>query len=286
MISGYFLSAKEELRWKGILKTWVQTFFYTIVIGSTFSYLNKSFSLSHLTISFLPVHSLAYWFVTSYVGLLLIAPFLAMISNRLNKRQYLILLCVGFVMCFQFLYGDIYAGGHHIGWFIYLFFVAGYIRKFSVPLFIIKYRWAISGSILFILFFMVTIVNAYFFYKTGQSFKLRGSNNHGMVFFLSVAIFVIFAFSNFKGRLPRIISKLSPCCFGVYLIHMNPFCFREMWSIIIPDTYNFPIVFHALITCIIIFIICSMIDMLRNKVFDILCINDFIFKKCSKLPQL
>ncbi len=286
MISGYFLSAKEELRWKGILKTWIQTFFYTMVIGGIFFYINRSFSLSYLAISFMPVHCLSYWFVTSYVGLLLISPFLAMISNRLNRRQYLILLCVGFIMCFQFLYGDIYAGGHHIGWFIYLFFVAGYIKKFSVPLFVIKHRWVISGSIIFLLFLIATLVNAYSFYKTGLSFKLRGSNNHGMAFFLSVAIFVIFVFSDYKGKIPRVLSKLSPYCFGVYLIHMNPFYFRDMWSMIIPNTYNFPIVFHALITCIVIFILCSVIDMLRQKVFDVLCINDFISKMCSKFPQL
>ena len=287
MISGYFLSLNESIRWRGILKTWIQTLFYIIVLWSIMPFiLNVSFQENIKNITILPVYSSAYWFVTSYIGLLFVAPFLAMISNKLNKRQYLLLLSVGFIMCSQFLYGDIYAGGHHIGWFIYLFFVAGYIRKFSIPQYLIKHRWNVFLGILFFLFLIVTLVNAYSFYKTGHRFKLRGSNNHGMVFFLSVAIFVGFVYLKKEGRVLNIIAKISPYSFGVYLIHMNPFCYREMWSTIVPQTYHIPIVIHALITSVVIYIVCSMIDMIRLHLFEFLRINYYISKVSSKLPQL
>lgn len=108
----------------------------------------------------------------------------------------------------------------------------------------------------------------------------------GPVFFLSLAVFVFFANTSFNGRFVDKLVKIAPYTFGVYLIHAHPFWHGRIWETVIPQEFKMPMVVYCLGSCVAIFLICVVIDMLRSWVFKILRVEKLCNKVSSLLPQL
>ena len=159
MISGFFLIDRNQYRWKGILMTIVNTMFYSLV----FLFLAKASGTGvtnvELAKSIFPIHQWGYWFVTTYVGLLLVAPLLSRIASSLNKRQYQFVLCTLFILNFQYLYGTVYAGHRTIMFFGFLFLLAGYMRLHGIPKWILHWKVYLFILIWGLLFLFATTVN-------------------------------------------------------------------------------------------------------------------------------
>jgi surface polysaccharide O-acyltransferase-like enzyme len=280
MITGYFLVEKRELRWKGILRTIIQTLFYALIIFCLFAVFDYDFPLATLKRVIIPIHSDYYWFVTSYIGLLFVAPFLSILATSLSKRQYQYLLIVLFVLNFEFLYGTVYSHQRGLLWFSYLYLIAGYLKLHGTPLFIIKHKGAFFISTWILLALFATMYNS----LTWPLFKLKGSDYNGPVFFLSLAIFIYFVNTSFKRG--SLLTKAAPYTFGVYLIHDNPMVRRVVWGGVISDSIKIPIIIHCIIVCLIIFVVCILIDFLRAQLFHMLKVNEVMDKLSLKLPLL
>jgi len=286
MITGYFLIDKPLFRWKGLIRTWGQTFFYSILFLTLAYLMNENICKKDVLISIFPIYNGAYWFVTSYVGLLLLAPFLSFMVKNLNKRQYSLMLAILFFMCFQFLYGQVYAGFTSVLWFAFIFLVAGYFRLFGVPPFWEKYKKTFFYSIWIAIFLFGTLINII----RGGDFKLISSSYDGPMFFLSASVFVLFISKNTRavsnGKLKQMLSRIAPLTFGVYLIHENHYIHAFLWKELIPSEYNGLMFFYCVITCLLIFGICIIIDYVRMILFKYLRVNTLIDIVSQKLPQL
>ena len=134
MISGYFL-VDLNFKLSRIIRTWTCTVFYSCLITLLFVVLHViPFDFVTIGKSFFPLSSDAYWFVTQFVGLLILSPFLAMMVRRLSCRQYAILLIGGAFVCLSiipdFPLGKRFyvAHGNSVWSFAYLFLVAGFIK--------------------------------------------------------------------------------------------------------------------------------------------------------------
>ena len=115
LISGYFLIDKNQYRWKGIWRIWSETWFYAVsiyllAVALCVTPFRWQDLLEHAT----PVISNTYWFVTSYLILILIAPLLSRLMHHVTKTQYQIVLFVGGIICFQFLLGHFLMDGQQI----------------------------------------------------------------------------------------------------------------------------------------------------------------------------
>lgn len=135
LISGYFL-IKSDFKFSKVLKIWIQTLFYSVVICVVLMCTGVIyFDIKSLILSTLIIRGNPYWFVTQYIALIILIPFLSKLALALTKRKYQILLLVLFAinvsLNFGFPYGDIYSSSNNILWFIFLFFVAAYIRLFD-----------------------------------------------------------------------------------------------------------------------------------------------------------
>lgn len=286
MITGYFICQKEFFRWKGIIRTWTQTAFYILSIGVALKFILPDLVNIKLICKYLLLDYSGYWFVTCYIGLLLVAPLLAIIINSLNERNYQIILVVLFILSFQYAYGRIFAGYATLGWFIFLFMVAGYIRKFSLPNIWINHKKTIFLFIWILLFVLATSYNIFEYKFKGVPFRLISSSNDGMMFFLSLSLFVYFINTKMENKYLQRLSKLSPYVFGVYLIHNNPFCFKQIWLAFTPEKYNMPIIVHCILVSSFIFIACITIDYIRSKIFNLLQIPKLEGLLADKLPNL
>ena len=75
MISGYFL-VDRNFKLSRIVRTWTNACFYSCVITVVFMSLQFTpMSIVSLGKSLFPISTDAYWFVTQYIGLLIISPF-------------------------------------------------------------------------------------------------------------------------------------------------------------------------------------------------------------------
>ena len=159
MISGYFLIQKRNLRWNGIIKIWAQTLFYSIVFLGISFLVEGKIGVNCLVNGLLPIFRRQYWFIGIYIGLMFVAPFLSRLAQSLNKREYLILLGILFIMNFQYLYGEIYGGWDTLLWFIFLYFVAGYILLWGIPEIIVTHKGGLVVLCLALFVGMSLIVN-------------------------------------------------------------------------------------------------------------------------------
>lgn len=287
LITGYFLADKLVFRWKAILKIWLQTVFYCILSICVFSVVTKSFSIKDLVSAVMPFRSQAYWFVTKYFGLMLIAPFLSMLLRQLTKRQYHILLCVGFIISFQPLYGTRLVGTMSMWWFVYLYVVAAYIKLHSLPDWLVRSSGKIFFAISFLFFVAVTVYNKYLHGSSGTGWHLVSSANDGPIFFLALSAFIFFTKIDIStNKLLLAIAKLAPYAFGVYLIHENNFV-KELglWETVIPKTIKLPMPVHCVLSAVSIFAVCSFVDFLRSCFFGFIKVDYVIEKITKKLPK-
>ena len=284
MISGFFLIEKTNLRWQGIVRIWVQTFFYCLVFLGISLILKKPITAREVIDSILPVHGQMYWFVDIYLGLMLIAPFLSRLALSLSQRQYLVLLALFFCMNFQVFYGDIYGGYNTIVWFTFLFLVSGYIKLYGVPTVFRQYRGAILLSV-WVLFVLIALITNLM--NGPGAMKFVSSSYHGPIFILSLAVFVYFVYTPMEGGLPNwMVKHVAPFNFGVYLIHAHPVIHEKIWGIIIPNAYTLPMAVHCLVCAMFIYIVCILIDMLRELLFRAVHLPQFTSWISKKLPQL
>ena len=282
MITGYFLIEKINYRWDGLVRTWIVTLFYSLLFLGVAYLLKNNVTKETLLKSLFPIRQSGYWFVTAYVGLLLIAPLLSRVAHSLNKKQYQLVLAVLFIIMFQYLYGRVYAGFRSIMFFGYLYLIAGYIKIYGVPQIIVDKKRLIFFVFWLALVVFATIVNAI----RGERFQLTSSAYDGPILLLSIIVFVCFSTAQMSHKIWRYISKLGPYTFGVYLIHSNTHIGGKLWDVLLPDSFPVPIIFYCLLSCIALFLLCTVIDFLRLKLFKLLNVDTIIKQLCQRFPQL
>ena len=106
-------------------------------------------------------------------------------------------------------------------------------------------------------------------------------NYNGLVLILSVAVFIFVR----QLKVPdsgfwNVFVKAAPYTFGVYLIHDHLLVREWLWSSASLHSYCdkafYPIIVVGL--CAIVFVVCSMIEVVRKKIFSLLRINNLISK--------
>lgn len=136
LISGYF---GIKFKWKGVLNLFVFCAFYMFLnlMMSTYLFHDDSFTLG--TIIWKSLKALtktSKWFILCYVALYFLAPFLNAAIEKMDKKQYRNALVILSVYClyFGFIRGVTWFNetGYSVGQFIWLYLIAGYIRKFNL----------------------------------------------------------------------------------------------------------------------------------------------------------
>lgn len=199
LITGYFLIDRTELRLKGIWKVWSTTWFYAVGIYLLAALLGfVPFEGNELLKHATPVLSNSYWFVTSYLALLLLAPIVSWLLQRASKRQYEWALVIGGIVCFQPLLGWLVMDHQQILLFVYLFMIGGYIHRYADKA--LSMPQAIMAYIV-----TMVVMFAYILYKNHPNenslFTIHAMAYHGLVLPLSFAVYIIHTQSNVNAWL-------------------------------------------------------------------------------------
>ncbi len=280
LISGYFMLGKKT-RSLSLLRVIFETWFYSYIIFILFSIFDTSATEAFdIKVALLPILSSEYWFVTSYIGMMLLSPFVSFIWNRSSnptKTKYMI---IGFAI---FSIIPTLTGYNpwspNLVWFVWLFMLGGYIReyrddpsKFKMnnilnPLWIPSKIGATSFTSLSIVFTLGSIV------AFEIAIKRLGIESLNSTYFIAAnmvptlfaAIGLLLCFSKLKDRSIPIIDLIAKTTFGIYLIHDNPLMRFWVWSKfeLIYDANWYTVLIGGILCASVVFIACSCIDMLR-----------------------
>lgn len=131
LISGFF---GIKMKAKSILKIVLPCFFIGLFfnLASTFI-LNKSASIKDYILLFVPFISSKWWFVTSYVQLMIASPILNFINRSTNIREHLLVVAIFSFICFTYggiFHSDFDATGQSAFHFAFLYEVGSLIKKY------------------------------------------------------------------------------------------------------------------------------------------------------------
>ena len=271
MLSGYFLILKDRV---SVKKVFLTTVFYALisVLFYIFSIGIKSLlDIVHIArFMLIPVTSGNWWFVTVYVILVLFAPYINLFLRKLNKRQYILVLCGTwfFLYVLGSFYGVLFAALQKA----FLFYTLGaYFRLHQKEN--AKKLLCLLG-ILFSVFFTV-----FFSYKFLKSYTPSAQNTTQEFYRICVtgfcvpacAVFLFLIFQKLKLAPNHIINGIAACTFGVYLFHDSPFNRELIWGGVLMTEKQFssqlcPLL--ALASIFSVFILGVLIEKIRMHFFE------------------
>ncbi len=130
MISGYYGIRRK---WRRLLELALTVSFYNFlgILVATLCF-NQNFEIKSLLSVFFPVTKGGYWFITTYVVLYLIAPYINMVLEKLQRRDFALLLIVlGIIVWYGGGIWNIGIGhGRGIMAFILSYSIGSYMRKY------------------------------------------------------------------------------------------------------------------------------------------------------------
>jgi len=267
LISGYFL-IDQEIRISKLITLYLEVFFYSVAISGILSLVGSVPVSSRLILeTFFPITAQAYWFATTYFFLYVISPYLNVIINNVDRGKHGTLLLVFFLFwCLLPTFTVVPPVYSDFGFFVFLYLVAGYIKRY--PRFFSNNGRNIIISLASLLisicaasvFNILGLKNAA--YMEYAEFLVPG--NRLPIFFCSVFTFCLFL--NIRPRQNRIINEIAKTTFGIYLIHDNRFLRPIIWQgIFRNNAYSESpyLAIHATVAVSIVFVVCSSIDYLR-----------------------
>ncbi|MBR4669396.1 MAG: acyltransferase [Butyrivibrio sp.] len=307
LISGYFLSA-STVKFSKMLQLILQVYFYTILVSAAMMFVGAytvrpEDKLDRTLKYFFPISAEHYWFVTAYVIMYVLAPVMNAAVNTLKRKQ-LKAVIIGLLTWFCFIKSivPVMFGtdkmGYDFGWFICLYLIAAYIRKYNIVLF----HDAKRSAIVFVVSAFVIAAFSLIFHKinleTGRFRYYAGVPNHyNFIFTLTGALglFSVFRFMRLKENwFAEVVRIIAPYTLGVYLLHMH-FEIADRWvewiENIIGETPldNIPMYFiHLVVSILIVFFAGIFVDWVRKYVFNFIgriCENTKLFKLIKRIDE-
>lgn len=283
MISGYFLvnsSAKGKKTLKKVILLVTEVCFYSLLIyliALFFNWINPS-DLSTKQQAFFPFFYNTYWFATEYLLLYLIYPYINAALHNITRIQHRNLILIG-IITFTFIpmiipnFIDYGSYGEVILFALY-YIIGGYLRLYDLK------NEKFRGIVLFVCgSIILSLIMFYYNYMGGisnnqqyfaKSFVLAGQYSF-IVVFIAMGVMMLFKHINLGQN--RIINTIAATTFGIYLIHDNPIIEQIIWmkwlnmpSLLTSNVGHF--LLKIIIACPLIFIICSVIDLVRINLFN------------------
>lgn len=274
-IGSYFM-CERNFNIKKILLLWIQVLFYSVGIYLLLSAVGIiDFSLFYFIKSIFPIIMNQYGFVTAYMIMIILSPFLNKAILALNQNEHKKLVIILFII-FVFFGAGFPMGvvtDSYVSLLLVIYLSIAYIKKY-VPIDTShkKYLWGYLLSAIGIFTFRMI------FYKIGLGFPagIFFAYNSTLVIIGTFALFIYFRTINIQSKL---INKIATLTFGVYLIHDNNYIRELLYSDVLNtesffNSDNFLVI--ALFSILSIFIVCALIEFCRSWLFNKFKVNQHI----------
>lgn len=267
LITGY-VCILSTWKAKRIVRLWLQVVFYTLA-GILFGVgLWNPHDLYPI-----PLAS-GYWYFTAYVGLFFLIPFLNEYLTAINKKRFQHLLAVIVVTCSLICphINGTTVHGCGIIWMIVMYLTGAFVRLHLTKdvanrFYLMAYCGLTAVQI------AVYSAKNYMEVKLGTSITLPVVEFGSVSIFTyanSVLLFIWFSRLNIRcGLLRKVLTFAAPMTFAVYLIHTTPGfvpLFRRLTNSYAAYTQLRCV--HAVVSAVVIYILCSGIDYGRILLFN------------------
>lgn len=294
IISGYFTvhqSFDLKKSYKRVFRTYLSMFFYSVVLSvialaagtdtraAMGVYLSEPVILAKMIF---PLSNQTWYFLSDFVIVMLLAPFVNLTLTKITKKQYQILLSIlGFLMSVWLFIGnldifkaiasthghDTVFAGKNVFSFIFMYIVGGYIglhcKQSAKP----KFRFLLlTVGCLLVNYLLFTRLDDAVGYK-----NVVISYGNPFVIMVSVFMFMFFKDLHFKSKL---VNALASTTLGVYAIHDFWFIRGLIWDKIdfskVDCTNIFKNIAMVFLGILAVFLCCAIIDLLRQKLFGLI----------------
>lgn len=266
IIGGYLLCTKE-FDSRCVIKLWLQTLFYSIICGLiAFKIGIIDVSIKRVIMMLLPITYNEYWFISSYLILMLLVPFLNPLLQNISRNKYRGFIGIGILIfsliptITRYYWMD---SNNLILFFIVLYAVGAYIRIYSIP-----------GNTKYLLY--AVLLMSFVGISMWSSAYINQTFNKNIDIFtlvwptyrfpgLLTALCLFLGFKDLQLPYGKIITFFSTSVFSVYLLHIGRL---QNWIFLslLDDSYVytqwfFPLWLIAVV--LFVFIICVFIDKIR-----------------------
>ena len=209
-LSGYFL-CMSQFKPSRLIQLWLQVWVYSVAFGlagAAAGWLgDTAFDTHYLLTLVFPVTMEHYWFMTAYIFLYLLLPFVGVAMRKMTKQQ--LQLSLGLLFLVFCLWKSILplrletdAQGYDCLWYLCVFLTAAYVRRFGGAL--LGKRWL--GPVLYgggcLLIFATTILLRLIYLRTGSLGTMIGFGleyNHILPLAAAGGLFAIFSGIRIQG---------------------------------------------------------------------------------------
>lgn len=306
LITGYFMvdrpfDLKKSLRRSA--GVYQKMLFYSVVLTVVFLCLGSEYLIARGKLmepwqavlkGLFPVTSQTWYFLTNYLLLCLLIPFLNMGLQMLTKKEFrLLLILLVLLLCvwptvlpmrpFKYVFEPFgYKGfltGKNIFHFVLMYILGGYLSFFTAP----RKRsnfWFLGGAVgsLLLNYLLFTRLPGWFNYS---EVALMYSNP----LVIANAVFLLLFFRDVHFR-SRLVNLLASTTLGVYAISEFRFLRTYLWRWIHFDKADCGNVFKNVLAvaaaALAVFLACAVIDLLRAQLFRLM---GFLWKRYAK-PRL
>ena len=296
LISAYFM-VDSKFYLKKFIKIFGETWFYSIIILILFKTLLTPatyIGVKQIIKSIFPIIFGTYWFITDYILLMILSPFLNNLINSLEMklfRKMLIILITLSVFISGTIPGTLGVISNSLIWFIILYLTVGYIKKYiDLTKNTLRINLLISIVTYLILIIIIILLNL-LGHKLNNNVTILNNctyfkkQNSVFIFVTSIELFL--AFIKIPTCNNHFINKIASCTLGVYLIHDNEFMREYIWKTLFKNqSYYFSdnLFFYAIFAITTVYIICTIFDLIRQETIEKLYINitNNLYKKTEK----
>lgn len=276
MISGYYLIDNNSLRIniRKVLKLGGIIYFYSIILLCISFFINKDFINKYNIINtFFPISNSLWWFASTYFVLYLLHPFLNKLLLNLSKKQYQVFLIS--ILIIVSIIPNISLGKNQLCElieFILFYSISSYIRLFGL--------FDEYTTKQYFIWFVVFSVVKFLLYLTPDLIELNHdwitahftyAYKRNSIFTIMQAVNLFLAFNKMNIKYIPFINRIASTTFGVYLVHeydmLKPIIWKDIFSV--ASYQNTALIIpYSIVVTIIIFICCSVIDLIRQIVFE------------------
>lgn len=269
ILTGYFM-INSEFKLEKAINIYLKTFFYSILIMfACFIYGSHHISSILLNHSLFPIGSNSYWFISRYLFLYLLVPFINIFIKNTNSKMhlYLIIFLVFFWSILQtFTRG--YYNCESLGWFILLYIIGSYVKLYPKKIYN-NVRINIF-SILSVCLLSILIIFLFNYSHFTNVWKIVKYFSEYSLIDLIIALNAIFIFKNISIS-SKIINWTAKSTIAVYLIHDNefvrPFLWQRLFHVVTYMNSKYFLLWIFGIS-LFIFIFCIFIDKMFNLIFN------------------
>lgn len=271
LITGYFM-CKSQISLKKFLKLLLQMGFYGLLFS--FIFWLSGYSVKGFIKTILPIWNIGTGFTGSYLVFYLFIPYLNLLIHAMEEKQHFLLiglsLFVGSILQTFFRISPAFT---YVGWFMVLYLIAAYVRIYPKKIFDSRKIWGFLSLVTLLLSWLSVVFGSYVYARSNEKMYYYFVADTHKLLAAATGICAFMFFKNLNIKYHPFINKVAASTFGVLLIHANSDTMRQwLWRDTLQNVvafYGDHFVLHAVGSVLLVYSICSIIDMIRIRFLEV-----------------